>query len=599
MTKTSFVTCLPGTTKTEPRLGRCAPRMLLGVALHKQLLLCLGMCLFSAQAQSPLDIRIALVIGNAAYAGAAALVNPTNDAVAMGATLKTLGFDVVELKDGSHVQMRDAVAKVRERLQGKQGIGMLYYAGHGLQVDFRNYMVPVDAKLTSASDVATQTVDVGSVIDAFKAAGNRMNILVLDACRDNPFAGKGAAKGLAPLDAPSGTFMAYATAPGNVAEDGEALAGNGLYTGFLVRELQKPATRIEDVFKRVRLQVRQHSNGRQIPWESTSLEDDFFFNDGVKYTFRAEDLQRLAAAAQAKELQLRLESTQAQERERQAALKQLEQLKAAEDARLKDLELAAAQAQENARLKRLSADEAKDQAFRAEKADWDRIKSSRNVDDFYTFVKKYPSGSISELAQTRIDTLQKAQTQVQAGPDGKVQVPYDRRYQNGDRYEFVQKDGLTGLVTGQAVIETQDRGEDEVEGVVISGNLPGARATRAGFVLADGGGSYDPPWSVTPGSEYQVGKRLTGRSIRTDRRGNKIWVDFDSRIVAREKLQTPFGLIDTYRVEVLRTFQTGGTMKMTFWFDPDWGYSVKLVTEFRDRGAPDIRIRDMVARSRK
>jgi hypothetical protein len=584
----------------KPPDGYRAPWVLCSVAMRKQLLLCLGMCLFSAQAQSPLDIRIALVIGNAAYAGAAALVNPTNDAVAMAATLKTLGFDVVELKDGSHAQMRDAVAKVRERLQGKQGIGMLYYAGHGLQVDFRNYMVPVDAKLTSAGDVATQTVDVGSVIDAFKAAGNRMNILVLDACRDNPFASNGTAKGLAPLDAPSGTFMAYATAPGNVADDGEAVAGNGLYTGFLVRELQKPATRIEDVFKRVRLQVRQHSNGRQIPWESTSLEDDFFFNDGVKYTFRAEDLKRLEDAAQAKEQQLQLESTQAQERERQvAALKQLEQLKAAEEARLKELELAAAQARENERLKRLTVDEAKEQAFRAEKADWDRIKASRNVNDFYTFVKKYPSGSISELAQTRIDALQKAQTQMQAGPDGKVQVPFDQRHQDGDRYEFVQKDGLTGLVTGRAVIETRERGEDEVEGVVISGNLPGARATRAGFVLSDGGGSYDPPWSVTPGGAFQVGKRLTGRSIRTDRQGNKTWVDFDSRIVAREKLQTPFGVIDTYRVEVRRTFQTGGTMKMTFWFDPDWGYSVRLVTEFRDRSAPDIRIRDMVARSRK
>lgn len=569
--------------------------------MRKQFLICIGMCLFSAQAQSPLDIRIALVIGNAAYAGSAALGNPVNDAVAMSGVLKTLGFNVVVLKDGSRAQMREAVAKVTESLNGKQGIGMLYYAGHGLQVDFRNYMVPVDAKLATVGDVVNQTMDVGSVIDAFKTAGNRMNIVVLDACRDNPFAGKGTAKGLAPLDAPSGTFLAYATAPGNVAEDGDGLSGNGLYTGFLVRELQKPAIRIEDVFKRVRMQVRQQSKGRQIPWESTSLEEDFFFNDGVKYTFKPEDLQRLAAAALAKEQQLQRESTQAVEQERQqAALKQLAQLKAAEDQRIKELEQAEVQSRENERLKRLSAAQAKEQAFLAEMADWDRIKSSRNVDDFYTFVKKYPSGSVSELAQSRIEMLQRSQTQVQAGPDGKVQVPFDRRYQDGDRYELVQKDGLTGLETGRAVIEARERGEDELEAVVISGNLTGARATRAGFVLADGGGSYDPPWPVVPGGEYQVGKRLTGRSIRTDRQGNKIWVDYDSRIVAREKIQTPFGLIDTYRIEVLRSFQTGGTMKMTFWFDPDWGYSVRAVTEFRNRqGAPDIRIRDMVARSRR
>jgi hypothetical protein len=570
--------------------------------MRKHLLLCLSLCLFSAQAQSPLDIRIALVIGNSAYKGVPELLNPGNDAQAMSATLKTLGFSVVELQDGSRAQMNEAVGKVRESLQGKQGIGMLYYAGHGLQVDFHNYMVPVDAKLASATDVATQTVDVASVIDAFKSAGNRMNILVLDACRDNPFEGKGSARGLAPLDAPSGTFLAYATAPGNVAEDGDAVSGNGLYTGFLVRELQKPAARIEDVFKRVRMQVRQQSKGRQIPWESTSLEEDFFFNDGVKYTFKPEDLQRIAAVAQAKELQLQREANQSKERERQqAALKELEQLKATEVLRLKELEIATAQVREKERLQRLSADQAKEQAFRAEKTEWDNIRDSRNVDDFYAFVKKYPSGNISELAQTRIESLQRAQTVPQASADGKLQVTFDRRHQEGDRYEFVQKDGLTGIENGRGVIVVQKRGDDEMEGVAFSGNLQGARATIAGFVLADGAGTYDPPWSVVPGGEYQVGKRMQGRSIRTDRQGQKQWMDYDSRIVAREKLQTPFGQIDTYRVEVARLYQNGDRLKMTFWFDPDWGYSLRLVSEFRSASGrvPDIRIRDMVARFRK
>ena len=118
-----------------------------------------------------------------------------------------------------------------------------------------------------------------SVIDAFKTAGNRMNIVVLDACRDNPFGEALATKGLAPMDAPADTFLAYATAPGNVAEDGETSGSNGLYTRYLLQELTRPVARIEDVFKRVRLNVRQQSTGRQIPWESTSLEDDFYFND--------------------------------------------------------------------------------------------------------------------------------------------------------------------------------------------------------------------------------------------------------------------------------------------------------------------------------
>ena len=140
---------------------------------------------FPALAQAPVDVRIALVIGNAAYAGSAALPNPVNDAQAMGDTLKQLGFTVVELRDGNKAQMNEAIVKVREALKGKQGVGMLYYAGHGLQLDWRNYMVPVDARITSSAGVVAQSVDVNSVIDAFKTAGNRTNIVVLDACRDS------------------------------------------------------------------------------------------------------------------------------------------------------------------------------------------------------------------------------------------------------------------------------------------------------------------------------------------------------------------------------------------------------------------------------
>ncbi|MES2974671.1 MAG: caspase family protein [Pseudomonadota bacterium] len=253
-----------------------------------------ALLLVPAQAQAPGDLRLALVIGNAAYPGPAALVNPANDARAMSESLSSMGFTIVTLQDASRAQMADAIAKVRETLRGKQAVGMLYYAGHGLQLDWRNYMVPVDAQLRQASDVAQQAVDLSSVIDAFKAAGNRLNIVVLDACRDNPFAGTASGKGLAPLDAPPGTFLAYATAPGNVAEDGDAKGGNGLYTQFLLQELAKPTAKIEDVFKRVRLQVRKQSQGRQIPWESTSLEDDFYFNTGQKPPPKPDESAKLA-----------------------------------------------------------------------------------------------------------------------------------------------------------------------------------------------------------------------------------------------------------------------------------------------------------------
>jgi uncharacterized caspase-like protein len=269
---------------------------------------------FAAAAQAPLDVRVALVIGNSAYPGEAALETPANDAAAMKRTLAQLGFAVVDLEDGSREQMTAAIASVRDRLRGKQAIGMLYYAGHGLQLDWHNYMVPVDAKMNTAADVPAQTVDIDSVITAFKAAGNRMNIVVLDACRDNPFSSNASGKGLAQLDAPPGTFLAYATAPGNVAEDGTE-GTNGLYTGYLVQELAKPAVKIEDVFKRVRLQVRQKSQGRQVPWESTSLEEDFFFNDGQKFMMSSEELANLAAQAKQREQVLLQQAAQAREKE--------------------------------------------------------------------------------------------------------------------------------------------------------------------------------------------------------------------------------------------------------------------------------------------
>ena len=248
--------------------------------ISPKLLAALFLVSIAATAQAPLDIRVALVIGNAAYAGNAALANPANDARAMAETLRQLGFTVVELRDSGKSDMSAAIDKVRAALKDKQGVGMLYYAGHGMQLDWHNYMVPVDAKLASAADVPAQAIDVNVVLDAFKSAGNRMNILVLDACRNNPFASTASGKGLAQVDAPPGTFLAYATAPGNVAEDGDVKGGNGLYTQYLLEELKKPAARIEDVFKRVRLNVRKQSQGRQIPWESTSLEDDFYFNRG-------------------------------------------------------------------------------------------------------------------------------------------------------------------------------------------------------------------------------------------------------------------------------------------------------------------------------
>ena len=143
-------------------------------------LVCALLALGPAQAQAPIDLRVALVIGNAAYV-AAPLANPINDAKAMGAVLRAMGFVVVETHDASKAQMQAALGEAARLLKGKNAVGMLYYAGHGLQLDWRNYMVPVDVELRRAADVPAQTIEVQAVLEAFRASGNRMNIVVLDA----------------------------------------------------------------------------------------------------------------------------------------------------------------------------------------------------------------------------------------------------------------------------------------------------------------------------------------------------------------------------------------------------------------------------------
>jgi hypothetical protein len=219
--------------------------------------------------------RLALVIGNSRYAESP-LKNPANDAKAIAADLKQLGFAVDLQMDAKKAAMEQAILSFCGSLAKQKAVGLFYFAGHGLQLSWRNFLVPVDAVLDRADDVPSRTVNMSTLLDGLTRAGNPMNIVILDACRDNPFGTDlKSGKGLSQMDAPIGTLLAYATAPGNVASDGSG--SNGLYTENLLREMRAPEAKIEDIFKRVRLGVRRASHGVQIPWESTSLEDDFYF----------------------------------------------------------------------------------------------------------------------------------------------------------------------------------------------------------------------------------------------------------------------------------------------------------------------------------
>ncbi len=225
--------------------------------------------------------RTALIIGNSAYT-IAPLRNPANDAMAMAEVLKRSGFDSYVYIDLDQRTMKKAIREFGEKLKERNGVGLFFYAGHGLQADGRNFLVPTDAKITKVQDIEFESIDLGRILSEFEYAENDMNIIILDACRDNPY--KEAFKkskhasynGLASIgSAPYNSFIAFSTAPGSVALDGEGT--NGLYTQELLKAMSVEGRALEEVFKLVRKSVRQSSGGKQIPWESSSVEDDFYF----------------------------------------------------------------------------------------------------------------------------------------------------------------------------------------------------------------------------------------------------------------------------------------------------------------------------------
>ncbi len=218
------------------------------------------------------EARVALVIGNGAYKESP-LANPANDARAMAQALREAGFEVRLLLDADQRSTGTAVREFGDRLRQAR-VGLFYFAGHGMQIKGRNYLIPIGAEIQREDEVAYAALDAQAVLDKMDSAANGTNVMILDACRNNPFARsfRSAQQGLAQMDAPVGTLVAFATAPGSVASDGSG--SHGLYTDHLLREMRQPGSKIEEVFKRVRTAVRRDSGGKQVPWEATSLEGD-------------------------------------------------------------------------------------------------------------------------------------------------------------------------------------------------------------------------------------------------------------------------------------------------------------------------------------
>ncbi|MBR1090910.1 caspase family protein [Bradyrhizobium manausense] len=233
--------------------------------------------------------RVALVIGNSNYRNAPQLANPDSDAQSMAQFLNSAGFEVISATDLGQNDMLRAVqdfsAKVSAR--GPNTVAMVYYAGHGVQLAGENYLVPVDAKVTSQTELVNDSVRLVDVMSTLETIPSRMRIVILDACRNNPFPNvNDAGRGLAIVDAPNGSIVGYSTAPGTEALDGNN--GHSPYTQAFLNIAREPNVPIEQLFKRVRLAVNQTTSGAQVPWESSSLTSDFtFFGDTAVAANRA------------------------------------------------------------------------------------------------------------------------------------------------------------------------------------------------------------------------------------------------------------------------------------------------------------------------
>ena len=228
----------------------------------------------------PIGRRVALVIGNGSYRHATKIPNPANDAADIAQALRKLGFDVVEGRDLDKRGMEEKIREFGGKLD-RADLALFFYAGHGMQVNGKNYLLPVDAKLERAGDLSLDTIEVGQVLAQMEAE-KRVNLIFLDACRDNPLSrsfsrslgtrSTSVGSGLASIQSAVGTMIAYATQPDNVALDGEGR--NSPFTKALLKHIVTPNLEISALMKRVRADVLAATREKQVPWDHSSLVGD-------------------------------------------------------------------------------------------------------------------------------------------------------------------------------------------------------------------------------------------------------------------------------------------------------------------------------------
>jgi len=358
----------------------------------------LTICAFGiGAAEAVAEVRNALVIGNGNYQQVGALDNPPNDARLMAQTLRDLDFNVIEVIDASQLQMKRAVRDFGSRLNdaGREGVGLFYYAGHGVQVGGANYIIPVDAVIDTEGDVDIEAVNANSVLSMMEYSNARLSFIVLDACRNNPYSRgfRSATRGLAKMSAPTGSFVAYATSPGDIAVDGSG--SNSPYTASLAKHMSEPGVPIEKVFRNVRNEVRSVTSNQQTPWESSSLiGDDYYFKTVVEIETTSKGQEVTVTSTGNDGVSNTVATTGTKTEASSVAASTPVVINTPKD---RNIEL----------------------VF------WDSVKDSQNPAVLNAYISKYPDGIFVELAKLKIDAvggLNSGQKLTQAKPAPAVKV---------------------------------------------------------------------------------------------------------------------------------------------------------------------------------
>ena len=475
--------------------------------------------------------RIALVIGNSTYRSSP-LRNPVNDARAVAETLSATGFSVTLIEDATQTTMWRAIRVFGDRLRGAGSVGLFYYAGHGVQLNGRNFLVPVNADLQREDEVEFQAVDANAVLAKMDSAKNGLNLMILDACRNNPFARsfRSGAQGLAQMDAPSGTLVAFATAPGAIASDG-ADGKNSVYTKHLLANLPKPGVPVELMFKQVRIGVSRETRERQIPWESSSLRGNFAFVPADA---------RLAAEERRVEIENTLAAERAEQQRRMEAMVQemLTRQRAEFEAEARKQGIALPPLKPVAPVS-LAAEPLKEIAPAGPAA-------------------REPA-QLASLAPTEVAVAQEETSRLPKVGDYWVYRYVDTTSKRRRTVRFeITGASREGLLESGGFVDLPPE---------IRAAAPGVRLVYRGFwelspyVLAFGGLKPNERWRVLTPEKSPTGCLALG-----------IRCDYSGKVIGTERIATPAGVFDTVKV-VVDSNGTGGVGNinsnwrlLTFWF---------------------------------